>query len=409
MIQFHKPASAHAEHVVSVSGGKDSAATYLVALERGRPFRAVMADTGNEDPRTYESAHNLSRYTGGPEVEMVKADFSRQIAGKRVFVAEKWPDLLARGTPGRWVRAFGTAKAIETVEAPDDDLEEADEPLLNGPGYEPANPEEPCHVPGWKWVPAVAPMPERQIHELIARVLAVLHPTGNPFLDLCLWKTRFPSTKVRFCTEELKIRPMWEQIQFPLMLAGKSIVSWQGVRAAESRVRATLPRWQRLNPPYGMTPPDGLSWEKLRAYAYRPLLSWSVEDVFAMADKHGVPRNPLYAAGMSRVGCMPCIHARKDELRAIAARFPQHIDRIEEWEAIVRAVAKRGTASFMAVVSDPLVGRGVSTAQLRDRGDHGIRDMVDWSRTSRGGLQKDMFLDPAVEFGTSCGEWGACE
>jgi hypothetical protein len=36
------------QHLVSVSGGKDSTAVYLLAMESGRPFRAVFADTGNE-------------------------------------------------------------------------------------------------------------------------------------------------------------------------------------------------------------------------------------------------------------------------------------------------------------------------------------------------------------------------
>ena len=36
-----------AHHIVNISGGKDSTATYLLALERGKPFRAVWADTGH--------------------------------------------------------------------------------------------------------------------------------------------------------------------------------------------------------------------------------------------------------------------------------------------------------------------------------------------------------------------------
>ncbi|WP_320200703.1 hypothetical protein RMR16_025150 (plasmid) [Agrobacterium sp. rho-13.3] len=35
------------QHLVNVSGGKDSTATYLLALESGRAFRAVFADTGS--------------------------------------------------------------------------------------------------------------------------------------------------------------------------------------------------------------------------------------------------------------------------------------------------------------------------------------------------------------------------
>lgn len=63
-----------AAHIVSVSGGKDSTATYCRAVERGRPFRAVAADTGNEHPATYEAVNRLSERTGGPVVEWAKTD-----------------------------------------------------------------------------------------------------------------------------------------------------------------------------------------------------------------------------------------------------------------------------------------------------------------------------------------------
>ncbi|MFP3757983.1 phosphoadenosine phosphosulfate reductase family protein, partial [Cupriavidus sp. SIMBA_020] len=44
--------------VVSLSGGKDSTATLLVALEQhgAENVRAVFADTGNEHEETYEYA-----------------------------------------------------------------------------------------------------------------------------------------------------------------------------------------------------------------------------------------------------------------------------------------------------------------------------------------------------------------
>ena len=34
------------QHIVNVSGGKDSDSTYLLALESGRPFRAVYRGHG---------------------------------------------------------------------------------------------------------------------------------------------------------------------------------------------------------------------------------------------------------------------------------------------------------------------------------------------------------------------------
>src|SRR5690606_11326977 len=62
------------QHLVNVSGGKDSTATYLLALEHGRPFRAVFADTGNEHEITYEYVARLAERTGGPEIEVVRGD-----------------------------------------------------------------------------------------------------------------------------------------------------------------------------------------------------------------------------------------------------------------------------------------------------------------------------------------------
>lgn len=78
------------QHIVLVSGGKDSDSAYLKALERGRPFRAVMADTGNESSFTYEHAAMLGHRTGGPEVEMIRQDFGPDIARRRERLPEQW-------------------------------------------------------------------------------------------------------------------------------------------------------------------------------------------------------------------------------------------------------------------------------------------------------------------------------
>lgn len=121
---------------------------------------------------------------------------------------------------------------------------------------------------------------------------------------------------------------MFEQITLPLLRLGLTVISWQGVRADESDARALLPKFQRIGPAHGVkaSPEEEDAW---RLYAYRPLLHWKTEDVFALHKKHGLKPNPLYANGMSRVGCMPCIMCRKAELYEIARRFPEHIERLE--------------------------------------------------------------------------------
>ena len=164
------------QHIVNISGGKDSTACYLLAMERGRPFRAVMADTGHEHPMTVEYAMQLGARTGGPEVEIVRADFSRQMEGKRRFIEASWAD-------------HGVDQAA------------------------------------------------------IEAAIAILQPTGNPFLDLCLWKGRFPSRMAQFCTEQLKRLPMDAQVVHPALLAGP-VVQWLGVRRDESLNRRDAPLFQ---------------------------------------------------------------------------------------------------------------------------------------------------------------------
>lgn len=90
-----------AQHLVSVSGGKDSTATYLLAMESGRDFRAVFADTGNEHDAVYEFVSRLHERTGGPKVETVKADFTDRLAKHRAYILAVWPK---EGIPDSIVR-----------------------------------------------------------------------------------------------------------------------------------------------------------------------------------------------------------------------------------------------------------------------------------------------------------------
>ena len=335
--------------IVSVSGGKDSTATYLRAIERGLPFAAVFADTGNEHEATYDFVRELPARTGGPAIRWVAADFSADFARRRAYIAERW--------------------VVEGISA-----------------------------------------------DTIERVLRLLQPTGSPFLDLCLLKGRFPSAKARFCTHELKVWPIFSQVNLPHLLAGVTVISWQGVRGQGSRHRASLPRLQRLDVLSEETRlrrllPNGseLDAPALEAslgglFAYRPLLDWSTREVFAMHDRHGLAPNPLYTQGMSRVGCMPCINCSKGELREIARRFPEHVERIAEWEAALALVSKRGSATFFAATNDPLFSRRDLPIDHRT---HGIRNHIEWAKTSRGGQQYD--LEAAIDFATPCDEWGHCQ
>lgn len=306
------------QHLVSVSGGKDSTAVYLLALESGRPFRAVFADTGNEHELTLDYVDRLHELTGGPKVEVVRADFTARLAKHRAYILEQWP--------------------------------------------------------------------KEGIQDEIVQAAAELNqPTGNPYLDLCILKGRFPSRMAQFCTEELKTLPIALDVVLPMLKSGP-VLQWLGIRAQESRNRAGQPRYNR---------------HETGATVWRPILRWTVEDVWAQHRRHGLAPNPLYALGMGRVGCMPCINCQKGELREIADRFPEHIERIARWEAIVGLANKRRSATFFAPGKD-------STDRERPGVYAGVQTVVEWSRTGRGGRQFDLFFQGQAGGGCTS-ELGLCE
>ena len=226
----------------------------------------------------------------------------------------------------------------------------------------------------------------------IDRALELMVPTGNPFLDLCMWKGRFPSPKARFCTEELKVLPMLDKVFFPAGREFDEVYSWQGVRRDESRSRMELPEIDEGEFP-GM-------WN------YRPILDWTAEDCFDMHRRHGIKWNPLYEQGMGRVGCMPCIMARKGELAEIAKRFPEEFDRVAQWEVLVSQVAKRGVSTFF----DGRVPANVLDDDNIQHETHGMSFWKEYATTSRGGRQQDLIhAIELVEVPVCSSVYGLCE
>lgn len=132
--------------LVSVSGGKDSTATLLLALEQHPHDEvfAAFADTGNEHESTYAYVDYLERETK-IRIHHVKADFSDRWDRRIEYVRDKWP---VKG-----VSAEVVANVLAVLEQ---------------------------------------------------------GPTGVPFLDLCLLKGRFPARMAQFCTSELKVFPLTE-------------------------------------------------------------------------------------------------------------------------------------------------------------------------------------------------------
>ena len=273
--------------VVGISGGKDSTATALFAIENlETPPRFVFCDTGLEAPATYEYIEYLSeklKELTGQTVEVLKADFSEMMARKR-------ERLIARGEA------------------------------------------------------------ERAEH---------MYPTGVPFLDICIYAGRFPTSLSRFCTGYCKQEVIKKYLVG--LSAEANVFSWVGERAEESRARAKKEPRETIHK----------NKNGNEVYIYRPLLRWKEQQCFDMLERHGIKPNPLYAQGFGRVGCFPCIMFRKNELKMAAELYPEVVEKIKDWEERVRLTAP---ANSLSTFFHP----------VKCRGALGIEEAVEWSKTPFG-------------------------
>lgn len=360
------------KHVVSVSGGKDSAATLLIALENcsRKSIAPIFCDTGNEHQAVYDYLAYLEQALD-ITIHRLKADFSKQIAAKRMFVAR---DMRHR-------RKYDTEPVFDADENPVPKRDGRGNIVMRKVKREGVLVEESVQktkkVGGGRRV--------RWSNKAKRRALAELHPSGNPFLDLCMWKGRFPSRKAQFCTEELK-RNMAVEFQLGLVDAGHQVLSWQGVRRDESLNRRNAKKIERVG--------GGL-------WIFRPIVEWTAIQVFDYCASRGIQPNPLYKQGMSRVGCMPCINVNKAELRQIATRFPDHVEKISKWEWLVSQCTKRGFSTMCGDKHDAK-DRRIIFADLN------IHARIDWANTARGGRQRDMLF--ALDEQSVCSSaYGLCE
>lgn len=221
-------------------------------------------------------------------------------------------------------------------------------------------------------------------------------PEGSPrgMIGLIQKKRMFPSRVRRYCTEELKVKPLARYIKS----IGGPTVNAVGIRAAESQSRSKSPEWEPADDIYGS---DCLVW--------RPLIKWTEQDVIDIHTRHGIRPNPLYL-GMgrpvkgadsprpyaSRVGCLPCIFSRKAEVRAVAEAYPEQIDIIRGLERDLTEAAGAPRGFFQ------------SQSKSEDGVYHPVTidDVVAWSRTSFGGKQVELFYN---QQDAGCARWGLCE
>ena len=218
----------------------------------------------------------------------------------------------------------------------------------------------------------------------------------NGFVDMAKKKGRFPSAVARFCTEELKTKPM---IDYILDECGHVLVI-QGIRANESKSRSLMQKQcsyfryyfepykyvgkhdrflkllsdigigkkqltdvvvrklnklapglitisvqteeiRRINKlPENRKPvyhtyrkKDVIEFRKDKSDdVLRPVFDWTGVQVMQYILDNGMKPNPLYYKDMVRVGCFPCIMCSKKEMKAIIEHYPEHIQKIRDAE-----------------------------------------------------------------------------
>jgi len=214
------------------------------------------------------------------------------------------------------------------------------------------------------------------VEELGVEFISLVSKKYNGMVDLALKKKRFPATKSKFCTVELKVIPM---VDFVLSQS-EHLLILQGIRADESLGRSKMDVQCRFFKyyfePYQTNSMivDNLSKninlslvlknklekatqrlllgkedEKFHTYRKKEVLEWcgkysddidrpffksTADEVLSFSLNRNFDVNPLYFKGFSRVGCFPCIMCTQKELDLIIKSFPETIEKVQQAETI---------------------------------------------------------------------------
>lgn len=180
----------------------------------------------------------------------------------------------------------------------------------------------------WPGVPELAA--EHAAHyglrfEIVARRKA--DGTVDTILDRVAQRGLWPDAKRRWCTSDHKRDPrmkLFTRLVAELRESGAvtdgpiRILSVMGMRAAESCERTNAPAFR-----HERRASNGLR----HVDEWRPLHTWTTEQVWARIARAGTQPHPAYAAGMSRLSCAFCVRASRRDLVCSARLNPELADR----------------------------------------------------------------------------------
>jgi len=139
---------------------------------------------------------------------------------------------------------------------------------------------------------------------------------------LSLRKKMMPNPQYRFCSENLKQKPSARWIYENFYKKGIDFINILGIRRDESKNRANEEMIKIVE-----VVVDG---ERFQVKTLQPIVYWNTKRVFDYIKSHNIEINPLYKKGFSRIGCYPCIHARKHELVMMESKYKKRLRKLEE-------------------------------------------------------------------------------
>lgn len=182
------------------------------------------------------------------------------------------------------------------------------------------------------------------VEKIGVKLVTVKSKKYDGFVDMSVKKQRFPSTKARFCTEELKSKPMIDYV----LEQDQNLIIVQGIRKDESSARSKMQEsctfFKHYFEPIAVDEngkgkfhtyrkKEILQWRsKYNDDIIRPVFNWTGSDVMKYIVENGYKPNPLYYQGAMRVGCYPCIMCRHSEIKNMAITNPAYIERLKEAE-----------------------------------------------------------------------------
>lgn len=160
--------------------------------------------------------------------------------------------------------------------------------------------------------------------------------TIKRLLDYVKHRGKFPSSRARYCTSELKVSPIWKAIRkYSKENEQLLIVDCIGIRAEESKSRAekgliySSPQFDDKNSKAGR-----------EVYRWYPIFFWSTDEVFNYISINGQNPHVCYSLGMSRCSCMFCIFSSKNDLKLAKKYFPKLFKKYCELEEKINHTLK---------------------------------------------------------------------